>query len=140
MSSIVAGWAPYAGPVARRATGALVSDRVGKTTPYALFNLQPRGRLFIGPQVEVYEGMVVGEHSRENDLDVNVCREKKLTNIRAAGKDENVILSPPKLMSLEQAIEFINEDELIEVTPKEIRLRKKELRGNIRPKRTAGRE
>lgn len=137
LNSIVEGWAPYAGPVARRATGGLVSDRLGTTTPYALFNLQPRGVLFIGPNTEVYEGMLVGEHARENDLDVNVCREKKLTNIRAAGKDENVILTPAKKMSLEQTIEFIDEDELIEVTPKSIRLRKKILRSALRPKRTA---
>jgi GTP-binding protein len=136
MNTLFDGWAPWAGLVGRRATGAMVSDRIGKTTPYALFNLEPRGRLFVKPGTDVYEGMIVGEHNRENDLDVNVCREKKLTNIRAAGKDENVILSPPRQMSLEQSIEWIDEDELIEVTPKTIRLRKKILAGNMRPKRT----
>ena len=135
LNSLFEGWAPHAGPVARRPSGALVSDRLGKTTPYALFHLQPRGQLFIGSGAEVYEGMIVGEHSRENDLTVNVCREKKLTNIRAAGKDENTILSTPRKMSLEDAIEFIDEDELLEVTPGSIRLRKKELRGSFRPKR-----
>jgi GTP-binding protein len=140
LNSIVEGWEPYAGPVARRPSGALVSDRLGKTTPYALFNLEPRGRLFIGPNTEVYEGMVTGEHNRENDLDVNVCREKKLTNIRAAGKDENVILTPHRVLSLEQAIEFIDEDELVEVTPNSLRIRKKQLNGSLRPKRTLLRE
>ncbi|MGF1511407.1 MAG: translational GTPase TypA [Myxococcota bacterium] len=129
-------WAPHVGRVARRPTGAMVSDRSGKATPYAIFNLQPRGRMLIRPGTEVYEGMIVGEHSRENDLDVNVCREKKLTNIRAAGKDEAVIVTNIKDMSLEEAIEFVDEDELVEVTPKTIRLRKKELRAAFRPKRT----
>lgn len=137
MNSLVDGWAPYAGAVARRANGALVSDRQGKTTPYAIFNLQPRGRLFISPGTEVYEGMVCGEHNRENDLEVNIVREKKLTNIRAAGKDENTIVSSAKKMSLEDAIEWIDDDELVEVTPKTIRLRKKELRASFRPKRTS---
>lgn len=140
MNSLFHGWAPHHGRVARRATGALVSDRKGKTTPYALFNLQPRGRLFVGAGIEVYEGMIVGEHSREADLDVNVCREKKLTNIRAANKDENVVLTSARRMSLEECIEFIDEDELIEVTPETIRLRKKELRCNMREKRTAYRK
>jgi GTP-binding protein len=135
MSSLVDGWAPHLGPVARRPSGALVSDRKGATTTYALFNMQPRGKLFVGPGTEVYEGMIVGEHTRESDLDINVCREKKLTNIRAAGKDEAQILSPPRRMSLEEAIEFIDEDELLEVTPASLRLRKKELRCNVRPKR-----
>ncbi|MCB9653452.1 MAG: translational GTPase TypA [Deltaproteobacteria bacterium] len=140
LTTLFGGWAPHAGPVARRPTGALVSDRAGRTTPYALFNLQPRGRLFIPPGTEVYEGMVVGEHARENDLDVNVCREKKLTNIRAAGKDENTVLTPPRLMSLEQAIEFIDDDELLEVTPGAIRVRKKIRAANMRPKRTTTRD
>ncbi len=137
MNSLVDGWAPYAGPLPRRPNGALVSDRKGKTTPYALFNLQPRGRLFMGSGIEVYEGMIIGEHARDNDLDVNCCREKKLTNVRAAGKDEATILTSAKVMSLEDSIEFIDEDELVEVTPGSIRLRKKELRCNMRPKRNA---
>ncbi|MBX2810248.1 MAG: translational GTPase TypA [Myxococcales bacterium] len=137
MNSLVDGWAPYQGGVARRPNGAMISDRLGKSTPYAIFNLQPRGRLFIRPGAEVYEGMICGEHNRESDLEVNIVREKKLTNIRAAGKDENVIVSTAKNMSLEDAIEWIDEDELVEVTPKSIRLRKKELRGSFRPKRVA---
>ena len=137
LNTLFDGWAPHMGRVGRSPTGAMVSDRDGKATPYALFNLQPRGKLFIRPGTDVYEGMVVGEHARENDLDVNVCREKKLTNVRAAGKDEAVTLTAVKDLSLEEAIEFIDEDELIEVTPKSLRLRKKELRASFRPKRTA---
>jgi GTP-binding protein len=137
LTSVVDGWAPYLGPIGRRATGALVADRPGKTTPYALFSLEPRGTMFVPPNTPVYEGMIVGEHKRDNDLDVNICREKKLTNIRAAGKDENVALTPHRKMSLEQVIEFIDDDELAEVTPTQIRLRKKLLACNIRPKRTA---
>ncbi len=132
MHTRFAGWIPWQGPIPGRRTGALVADRSGPATPYALFHLQPRGTLFIPPQTIVYEGMIVGEHNRENDLNVNICREKKLTNIRAAGRDENVILSPPRLFSLEQAMEFIRDDEMIEVTPKNIRLRKRVLAGNMR--------
>ncbi|MCK6551801.1 translational GTPase TypA [Myxococcota bacterium] len=140
MNSLVDGWAPYQGAVARRPNGAMVSDRIGKTTPYAIFNLQERGTIFVKPNTNVYEGMIVGENLREADMDVNLCREKKLTNIRAAGKDENTILTPPRQFSLEQAIEFIDEDELVEVTPQSIRLRKRQLACNLRPKRTAGRD
>jgi GTP-binding protein len=140
MNSTVEGWAPVLGAVARRPTGALVSDRVGKVTAYAIFNLQERGTIFVKPNFEVYMGMIVGENTRESDMDVNICREKKLTNIRAAGKDENVILTPATIFTLEQAIEFIDEDELVEVTPQSIRLRKKILACNLRPKRTAQRE
>ena len=135
MNSLFDGWAPHQGSVARRPNGTMVSDRNGKTTPYAIFNLQPRGRMLVGPGTEVYEGMIVGEHARENDLDVNICREKKLTNIRAAGKDENVMLTSAKALSIEKSIEYIDEDELVEVTPESIRLRKKELRASFRPKR-----
>ena len=135
MNSLFDDWAPYQGAVARRQNGTMVSDRNGKTTPYAIFNLQPRGRMIVGPGTEVYEGMIVGEHARENDLDVNICREKKLTNIRAAGKDENVMLTSAKALSIEKSIEYIDEDELVEVTPETIRLRKKELRSSFRPKR-----
>lgn len=138
LNTIFDDWAPYAGPMLRRKNGALVSDRKGVATPYALFNLQPRGELFIGPSTEVYEGMIVGEHSRENDLDINVTREKKLTNIRAAGRDENVILAPPRKITLEGALEWIDADELVEVTPNAIRLRKKILECNRRPKRVVG--
>ena len=135
LTSVVDGWAPHLGAIERRATGTIVSDRAGTTTPYALFHLEPRGILFVPPNTEVYEGMVIGEHTRENDLDVNAIREKKLTNFRAAGKDENVALTPPRTMTIEQAIEFIDEDELVEVTPTQLRLRKKQLACNIRPRR-----
>lgn len=111
-----------------RKSGVLISNCAGKTSGYSLFNLQPRGKLFIGPQAEVYEGMIVGIHSRDNDLVVNVTKEKQLTNVRASGTDENIILTPPIPLTLEYALEFINEDELVEVTPKSIRLRKKYLK------------
>lgn len=121
-----------AGAVAGRKNGVLIANGPGKTTGYALFSLQERGRLFIGPQVQVYEGMIIGIHSRDNDLVVNAVREKQLTNIRASGSDENVILTPPIKLSLEQALEFINDDELVEITPQSIRLRKKYLTENER--------
>lgn len=128
------GYEPWQGLITKRQTGALVSDRAGKSTIYALFHLQPRGVLFIKENTAVYEGMIIGENSRDNDLDVNVIKEKKLTNIRASNADEALQLIPPRLMSLEQAIEFIKEDELVEVTPQSIRLRKKVLDINKRPK------
>ncbi len=139
LNTLFEGWAPYAGVVLRRKVGALVSDRTGVTTPYALFNLQPRGILFVGSGANIYEGMIVGEHSRENDLDVNAAREKKLTNIRAAGRDENIILSTPKNLTIETALEWIDRDELLEVTPDALRVRKKILAGNVRPRRDAER-
>jgi GTP-binding protein len=135
MSTYLKGWIPYIGDVEARKSGAMISTDLGKATPYALFNLQPRGTMFISPGDEVYEGMVVGEHARDNDLDINIVREKKLTNIRAAGKDENVILTPPKKMRLEEAMEWIDMDELIEVTPDAIRIRKRGLKPHDRPKR-----
>jgi GTP-binding protein len=119
------GWAPWLGDIAHRATGAMVADRNGRTTSYAIEHLQPRGELFVSPGDEVYEGMVVGENAREADIDVNITKEKKLTNMRASVADESVHLVPPRLMSLEQALEFIRGDELVEVTPKAHRLRKK---------------
>jgi GTP-binding protein len=128
-------WEPYAGPMLRRPNGAIVADRKGKTTPYALFHLQPRGVLFVDAGVDVYEGMILGEHNRENDLDVNATREKKLTNFRAAKKDENVILSPPRAVTLENGLEFVDQDELLEVTPDALRLRKRILESNRRPKK-----
>jgi len=131
------GYEPWHGAMTKRNTGTLVADRAGKATPYALFHLQPRGTLFIRERTEVYEGMIVGEHSRENDLDVNVTREKKLTNIRAAAADEALQLVPPKTLSLEECLEFIGEDELLEVTPGAMRLRKKILSGQKRAKRSA---
>jgi len=134
LNHIFDGYEPWQGPIAKRATGALVADRPGKSTTYALYHLQPRGELFIKESTAVYEGMIVGENSRENDIDVNVVKEKKLTNMRASGADEALRLVPPRLLSLEQALEFIKEDELVEVTPQSIRLRKKILEANKRPK------
>ncbi|OQX69320.1 MAG: GTP-binding protein TypA [Sorangiineae bacterium NIC37A_2] len=135
LNTLFAGWEPYAGPMLRRASGAMVADRAGVATPYALFGLQPRGQMFIREGTEVYEGMIVGEHNRENDLDVNVTKEKKLTNIRAAGRDENVILTPPRALTIDTALEWIDRDELVEVTPTAIRVRKKVLDANKRPRR-----
>jgi GTP-binding protein len=137
MNTIFDGYIPHQGEIPQRPTGALISDRAGQTTTYSLNGLQERGTLFLGPGVEVYEGMIVGEHSRDNDLDVNVVREKKLTNMRASSADEAIRLVPFKSLNLEQAIEFIAEDEQVEVTPKTLRLRKKILQANRRPKRYA---
>ena len=134
LHSVFDGWMPWSGPIVKRSAGALVSDRAGETTPYALNNLQPRGTLFVAPGTQVYEGMVVGEHSRDNDLDVNCCREKKLSNVRASGKDDAVTLAPPKDMSLERCLEWVREDEMVEVTPLTIRMRKRVLNANARPK------
>jgi GTP-binding protein len=135
MNALFDGYMPYQGEIPQRPSGALISDRNGATTAYALNGLQDRGVLFITAGVEVYEGMVIGEHSRDNDLDVNVVREKKLTNMRASSADDAIRLVPFKPMNLEQAIEFIAEDELVEVTPKSLRLRKKILQANRRPRR-----
>ena len=133
MTFAAAGYGPFIhGLAARRTAGALIANATGKTVAYALFNLQARGKLLVHPGVDVYEGMVVGIHSRGNDLTVNPLREKKLTNIRAAGSDENILLTPPTQFSLEQALQFINDDELVEVTPKSIRVRKKLLKENQR--------
>jgi GTP-binding protein len=128
------GWEAWQGEIPGRTTGALISDRAGKTTTYALFHLEPRGMLFLHPGIEVYEGMIVGENARDNDLDVNVTREKKLTNMRAAGADEALRLAPPHRMTLDRAIEWIDGDELVEVTPSAIRVRKRVLPANQRPK------
>ena len=137
MNSLFAGYTEWQGDIPHRPTGALVADRAGTTTAYALYGLQERGELFAGPGVEVYEGMVIGENSRDNDLDVNCVREKKLTNMRASTADEAIRLVPFKNLNLEQAIDFIAEDELCEVTPKTLRLRKKILQANRRPRRYA---
>ncbi len=137
MNSLFDGYMPHQGEIPQRSTGALIADRAGTTTTYALDGLQERGVLFLGPGNEVYEGIIVGEHSRDNDLDVNAVREKKLTNMRASSADDAIRLVPFKPQNLEQAIEFINEDELVEVTPKNLRLRKKILQANRRPKRNA---
>jgi GTP-binding protein len=135
MNSLFDGYTEWLGEIPHRLTGALISDRPGVSTAYALWGLQERGELFIGPTTEVYEGMVIGENSREVDLDVNVVREKKLTNMRSSGADEAIRLVPHKQLNLEQAIEFIADDEYVEVTPKNLRLRKKILQSNRRPKR-----
>ncbi len=132
MNSLFHGYIEWQGEIETRPTGSLIADRSGKTTGYALFNLQERGDMFVSPQTDVYEGMIVGENARDNDLDVNIVKEKKLTNMRAASADEAIRLVPPRLLNLEQAIEFIRDDELVEVTPKSIRLRKKILKANQR--------
>jgi GTP-binding protein len=121
------GWAPWFGELRTRPTGSLVADRRGMSTSYALMNLQERGAMLVGPGVEVYEGMIVGENARADEMDVNPTKEKQLTNHRAAGSDDLVRLVPPRVMSLEQALEFITDDECVEVTPKNVRLRKVEL-------------
>ena len=134
---IFAGWEPWHGPIPSRANGALVADRRGAATAYAMSNLQDRGEIFLDAGAEVYEGMIVGENARANDLDVNITREKKQTNMRASTADEAIRLVPPRRLGLEQAIEWIDDDELVEVTPKGLRLRKKVLAANIRPRRHA---
>lgn len=132
MNSLFHGYIEWQGEIATRPTGSLVADRPGKATAYAIWNLQERGEMFITPTTEVYEGMIVGENSRDNDLDVNIVREKKLTNMRSSSADEAIRLVPPRLLNLEQAIEFVRDDEWVEVTPASIRLRKKVLKSNQR--------
>jgi GTP-binding protein len=132
MNSLFHGYIEWQGEIATRPTGSLVSDRPGKTTGYAIWNLQERGEIFVTPGTEVYEGMIVGENSRDADLNVNIVKEKKLTNMRASTADEAIRLVPPRLLNLEQAIEFIRDDEFVEVTPQSIRLRKKILKANQR--------
>jgi GTP-binding protein len=134
LNTLFDGWAPWQGAIPARTNGAMVSDREGVATPYALFHLQERGVLFVPPGTPVYEGMIVGEYSRNTDLEVNVCREKKLTNMRAAGHDEAVRVSPHRPMGLEESLAWIDDDELVEVTPKAIRLRKRERRAALRPR------
>ncbi|MBP0444606.1 translational GTPase TypA [Roseomonas sp. SSH11] len=134
MNRLFIGYQPWAGPIEGRIKGSLISNSDGEAVQYSLFALQERGALFVDPGVKVYVGMILGEHSRENDLDVNPIKEKKLTNIRAAGKDEALLLVPPRRMSLEQAIAYIEEDELVEVTPSAIRLRKRYLDPHERKK------
>ena len=135
MNHIFSSWEPWHGAIPARVNGALVADRQGLATSYAIFNLQERGEIFIEPATEVYEGMIIGENARPNDIDVNVTKEKKQTNMRASTADEAIRLIPPRKLGLEQAIEFINDDELVEVTPSSIRLRKRVLAANMRPKR-----
>jgi GTP-binding protein len=132
MNSLFHGYIDWQGEIATRPTGSLVADRAGKTTGYATWNLQERGEIFVAPGAEVYEGMIVGENSRDADLDVNIVKEKKLTNMRSSTADEAIRLVPPRILNLEQAIEFIREDELVEVTPVSIRLRKRILKQNQR--------
>jgi len=133
--SLLEGWTEYAGDMAMRPTGALVADRPGVSVAYAIWGIQERGEMFIGPGVEVYEGMIVGENAREEDMNVNITKEKKQTNMRSSSADEAIRLVPPREMTLEKAIEFIADDEYVEVTPKSIRLRKKVLDAKKRPKR-----
>ncbi len=138
MNSLFNGYAPWAGPIMSRPNGAMVSDREGVATPYAIFHLQERGRFFVGPGEPVYEGMIVGEYSREINLPVNVCREKKLSNMRATGHDEAVRVSPVREMTLDLALEWIDEEELVEVTPKSVRMRNRILKTALRNKHRAG--
>ena len=135
MNHLFDGWEPWHGPIAGRPTGVLVADRVGKATAFAIYNLQERGEILLKVGTQVYEGMIIGENARPADMDVNVTKEKKLTNMRASTADDALRLVPPRLLSLEQSIEFINDDELVEVTPGDIRLRKRVLAANRRPKK-----
>jgi GTP-binding protein len=132
MNSLFHGYIDWQGEIPTRPTGALVADRPGKTTGHAIFNLQERGEMFVTPGIEVYEGMIIGENARDADLNVNIVKEKKLTNMRASTADEAIRLVPPRILNLEQAIEFIRDDEFVEVTPQSIRLRKKILKANQR--------
>ena len=134
INSLFDGYQPYKGEVTMRFTGCLIASENGETTRYGLYNTQERGQLFIGPQTKVYEGMIIGENPKNDDIAVNPCKEKHLTAIRSTGADEKLLLIPPKIFSLEEAIEYINDDELIEVTPKSIRLRKKILNTELRMK------
>jgi GTP-binding protein len=136
LNSMFDGWEPWGGPMMKRATGAIVSDRAGVATPYALNHLQARGSFFIAPGAVVYEGMIAGEHNRPSDTDVNVIKEKKLSNMRNHGKDENVALAPPRSLTIETAMEWIDVDELVEVTPDAVRVRKAILEVNKRPRRS----
>ena len=132
LNSLFDGWDDYGGHIIFRLNGSMIADRKGDSTAYALFNLQQRGKLFVGVGEEVYEGMIIGECSRQNDLNVNVVKSKQLTNVRSAGADTKLIITPAVQLTLEKAMEFIAEDELIEITPKHIRLRKKVLAANMR--------
>jgi GTP-binding protein len=136
LNAMFDGWEPWGGAMMKRQTGAIVADRPGVTTPYALNHLQPRGTFFLGPGTEVYEGMILGEHNRPNDTDVNATKEKKLSNVRNHGKDENVALDVPRILTIETAMEWIDADELVEVTPDAVRVRKAILAVNKRPRRS----
>jgi GTP-binding protein len=135
MNSLFDGYTEWQGEIPHRLTGALIADRAGTSTAYALWGLQERGELFVGAGIELYEGMIIGENAKDDDLDVNAVREKKLTNMRASTADEAIRLVPFRQLNLEQAIEFIADDEYVEITPKSLRLRKKVLHSNGRKKR-----
>jgi GTP-binding protein len=134
MNHTFQGYAPWKGEIPGRKNGVLIAIETAETISYSLFNLQDRGSLFVGPGVKVYEGMILGQHAKENDLVVNACKGKKLTNVRASGSDESIRLTPPRELTLEQALEFIDNDELVEITPQSIRLRKRLLDENDRKK------
>jgi GTP-binding protein len=140
MNALFDGYTEWQGEIPHRLTGALIADRAGLSTAYALWGLQERGELFVGPGIELYEGMIVGENAKDNDLDVNAVREKKLTNMRASTADEAIRLVPFRSLNLEQAIEFIADDEFVEVTPRSLRLRKKFLQANKRKRSLAAME
>ncbi|WP_394820502.1 translational GTPase TypA [Pendulispora albinea] len=135
LNTVFDGWEPWGGAMMKRKSGAIVADRAGISTPYALFHLQPRGTFFVSTGIDVYEGMIIGEHNRPNDTDVNAIKEKKLSNVRNHGKDENVLLAPPRVLTIETAMEWIDADELVEVTPEAVRVRKQILKVNLRPRR-----
>ena len=132
MNTLFDGWDEDAGYIPERLNGSLVADRPGKSTPYSLYNLQPRGKLFITSGVEVYEGMIIGINARENDINVDATKAKQLTNFRSSGADEKTILSTPLELTLEKSLDYIAQDELVEITPSAIRLRKKQLKKNLR--------
>jgi len=132
LNRVFHGWVPYKGAIQGRRRGVLISMEAGEAVAYALFNLEDRGRMFVSPGEKVYQGMVIGEHARDNDLEVNPLKGKKLTNMRASTADEGIKLTPPRIMNLEQSLEWIREDELLEVTPKSLRLRKRSLAGRRR--------
>jgi len=136
MNALFDGYTEWQGDIPHRLTGALIADRGGVSTAYALWGLQERGELFVGPGIDLYEGMIIGENAKDTDLDVNAVREKKLTNMRASTADEAIRLVPFRPLNLEQAIEFIADDEFVEITPKSLRLRKKTLQSNQRKKKS----
>jgi len=140
MNKLFHSYVPFKGEITGRRTGVLISNSQGEAAAYAIFNLQDRGPFMIGAQTRVYEGMIVGEHTRDNDLEVNVVKGKKLTNVRASGKDDNVLLTPPMKLPLEKALSYINDDELVEITPKSIRLRKRWLDPHERKKMERARD
>ncbi len=140
MNHLFAGYAPWTGDIPHRTTGALVADRTGPVTAYAIEHLQSRGDIFVEPGLFVYEGMIIGENSREDDINVNIVKEKKLSNMRSSTSEITTKLVPPRVLSLEQNLEFIAEDELLEVTPKSLRLRKRILKANERPVRRREKE